>query len=179
MIRQYPNRKSVRNRFHHYGPGTTLFVTFNISQREHLLGKIVNGRMRLSDAGLIVNKQIVAMGELSYIRIHAHVVMPDHVHVLFTILHEESDSRSNAPSSQRVFGQTQSRTCWSVMSQLKSCCTKEVWKSIPALRGRKIWHRGFHVRIVRGSIHRIVQYILNNPQNWGKKKRRRRSRAGG
>jgi len=175
MNRQYPNRKSVRHRFHHYGPGTTLFVTFNTSQRERLLGKIVNGKMHLSDVGLIVNTQIDAMGKLSYIRMHAHVVMPDHVHLLFTILHEATDGRFNAPSPQRVFGQTQSRTCWSVMSQLKSCCTKGIWRSIPEMQGRKIWHRGFHARIVRGSVHRIVRYIDHNPQNWGKKKRRPRS----
>ncbi|MFA6619048.1 MAG: transposase [Candidatus Neomarinimicrobiota bacterium] len=62
------------------------FITINAKNKGNIFGGIVNGEMILNSIGLIAEEYILNIPEhFSFIVDHAHIVMPDHVHLLLEI----------------------------------------------------------------------------------------------
>lgn len=77
-----------RNLPHIEEPGATYFVSFS-TQNEFILNE--DARLLVFDHCLFENAKTVQM--------HAFVVMPDHVHLLFTPLQKEKGSTIHWPRS--------------------------------------------------------------------------------
>ena len=104
--------------------------------------------MRHSDLGLIC-EEIIARTEADYadITLLAHVVMPNHVHMLVSI----------EPKATTKLG--------SFIRTVKARVTAQARKTRP---GIEIWQRGYHDHIIRGEddFEKTWEYIENNPAKW-------------
>ncbi len=69
------------------------YITIRTSQKGNIFGNIVNGVMLSNEIGMITNKYILEIPQhYPIVKLHAHIVMPDHVHILLEInkrLHQE------------------------------------------------------------------------------------------
>lgn len=80
------HRHSTRLKGYDYSQAGAYFVTICTWQREPLFGEVVEGEMRLSAAGKIVQWEWQRLGEgFPAIRLDAFVVMPNHVHGIIMI----------------------------------------------------------------------------------------------
>ena len=80
------------------------------------------------------------------VRIDDFVIMPNHIHLLITLMQNHPDeSRSNISK---------------IVQQFKQAVTKNI--------GHAIWQKSFHDHIIRNpkEYQKIRQYIENNPVKW-------------
>jgi REP element-mobilizing transposase RayT len=62
------------------------FITLCISNREAILGKIIDGEMHLSEYGEIVKNELIKMGSYNQrATMDEWVIMPNHVHCIITL----------------------------------------------------------------------------------------------
>lgn len=82
------------------------------------------------------------------VRVDHYAVMPNHVHLLLSILTDENGSAMRSPTIQTV------------INQLKGYVTKQI--------GAPLFQRSFHDHIIRdeGDYQMIWQYIDQNPLKW-------------
>jgi hypothetical protein len=76
-----PTRRSLRLRGYDYSQAGAYFVTVCVENRTCLFGGIVDGEMRLNDAGRIVADEWMKSGAIrNEIELDEWVVMPNHFH---------------------------------------------------------------------------------------------------
>ena len=79
-------RRSLRLRDYDYAQSGAYFVTICTHCRECLFGDVVDGQMRLSDAGWVVDDEWVKTAEIrDEIELDAWVVMPNHFHAIIVL----------------------------------------------------------------------------------------------
>ena len=76
------HRRSIRLKGYDYSQAGAYFVTICAQNRECLFGDVVDGEMRLNDAGIMVRNVWNDMPELSHARNDEFIVMPN----IFTAL---------------------------------------------------------------------------------------------
>lgn len=171
-----------------YGWNARYFITICTKDRFHFLGKIENGKMKLSHQGVMVDLLWHEIkNHAKNIELGEFVVMPNHVHGILIIhgndnsvgtghsLPLPSPSQPNDPSQpsepppnqtigQKRFQNQGKNTISSIVGSYKSAVTKHCNR----LRFDFAWQSRFHDHIIRNdeSFHRISQYIKNNPGNW-------------
>jgi len=173
------NRKRNRMQGYDYSRDNIYFVTICVQDTICCFGKIVsslgggrdlplrdalpvqdaiprqNVELILNEYGLIVKDRILWLeSQYPYVKIHNHVVMPNHVHILIEINRNrvvEKDIKIKSLSS--------------LMGALKTTSSKLIH-----LSGFLVfsWQRSFHDSIVKSKqgFLRISNYINSNPQNW-------------
>ena len=104
---------------------------------------------RLSDYGKIVDEAINNI-EKKYdrTRIDKYIIMPDHIHLLLTILPDKSGRPMGAP------------TIPNIINQLKGYVSKKV--------GFSVWQKLYYDHIIRDQEDYDTKwnYIENNPMTW-------------
>ncbi len=89
MAEKYQNKyrsKSARLENWNYGWNAEYFVTINTHNRIHFFGEIYNNKMDLSDVGKLAEQYWFEIPKyFPYIKLGAHVVMPNHVHGIIII----------------------------------------------------------------------------------------------
>src|SRR4051812_27346564 len=100
-----PNRKSHRLSGFDYRSGASYFITICIQNRLSMFGRVSDGAMHLSNLGQIADVEWPRTCSLRTMVIpHTHVVMPNHVHLLFSLnlsAAEISEERPNGTVSDR------------------------------------------------------------------------------
>jgi REP element-mobilizing transposase RayT len=90
MTRYNPNmhqRHSIRLREYDYSKAGAYFVTVCTQNRECLFGNIVDGKIKLNDAGRMVEKWWVELThKYQAIETDVYVVMPNHFHGIIMIV---------------------------------------------------------------------------------------------
>lgn len=82
------HRRSIRLKGYDYAQAGAYFVTICIQGSQCLLGRIVDGEMKLNAAGEMVCQEWFALPErFRTIELDAFVVMPNHIHGII-VLHE-------------------------------------------------------------------------------------------
>ncbi|BBA35117.1 uncharacterized protein sS8_3174 [Methylocaldum marinum] len=178
------NRRSIRLQGYDYSQAGAYFVTLCTHNRECLFGEIVNGEMRLNDAGQIVAGEWLKTAEIrDEIELDAWVVMPNHFHGILVITDGRGD-RPVAPvdgvapmNGTTISGEQgdrrvaptgpQPRSIGAVMAGFKSAVTKRI-NELRQSPGAKLWQRNYWEHIVRNEpeLNRIREYIHNNPAQW-------------
>jgi len=80
------HRRSIRLKGYDYSQAGAYFVTICTQDRACLFGKVVNGEMRLNDAGRMVLAEWNMLPErFPHVVLDAFVVMPNHVHGIVVI----------------------------------------------------------------------------------------------
>jgi REP element-mobilizing transposase RayT len=109
--------------------------------------------MDLSEAGRLAEQALLDLSKrIAGLRIDAHVIMPNHAHVLIEI---------GTAASPGV----QTPTLGLIVRQWKAASCHLIRSAVDSSFG---WQRNYYERIVRDheDLENIRAYIANNPMNW-------------
>ncbi|MCK4356656.1 hypothetical protein KAW44_06215 [Candidatus Bipolaricaulota bacterium] len=183
------HRHSIRLKGWDYSRAGMYFVTICAQNRVCLFGDVVDGGMRLNDAGRMVEKW---WSELNHkfptVQTHEFVVMPNHVHGIIALVPavgadlrvcpDDPDAHTDADihtgTGTHVKGGTHVGVPLpGVVQWFKTMTTNEYIRGVkqfgwPRFDGR-LWQRNYYEHIIRndGESNRVREYIVNNPLKWG------------
>lgn len=178
-------RRSTRLRGYDYSLRGAYFVTICSVNRVCLFGEIVNGEIRLHQAGLTVQEcweEIPA--HFPDVELDAFVVMPNHVHGIIVVSAGKGSAcrdRSmasisttcrgpkvtcRAPMAER-FGRPVPGSVPTVIRSFKSAATKRT-NQMRRCPGARLWQRNYWEHIIRNEteLSRLREYVLTNPMRW-------------
>ena len=163
-------RRSVRLRGYDYSQAGAYYVTVVTHRRRTLFGDVVDGEMRLNDAGrLIVDGWEWLASRHQYVELDAYVVMPNHLHGVIVIA-GEGGSRT-APTgedvSQRAGPAEKRKPLGRLVAAFKTVTTRRV-NLARGTPGRMLWQRNYYEHVIRSDEewNRVREYIANNPMRW-------------
>jgi REP element-mobilizing transposase RayT len=155
----YPVRRKPRLRNYDYATPGMYFITICIRHRLPLLGRIVEGDMQLSPAGVMVQEVWEAQpAHYPGISIDAFIVMPNHVHGIVVI--EEAEAGSERLSLADVVHRFKSLTTARYRAGVKT----EGWPPFPGT----LWQQGYFDHVIRTDteLDQVRRYIVENVQRW-------------
>lgn len=165
------HRRSVRLQGYDYSQVGAYFVTVCTQARAFLFGDVVDGVMRVNDAGRMVEQCWLAVSNhFPHVDLDAFVVMPNHVHGIIVITDRAVGAKNVSPlpgdnTAERRPSGAPSKSIGSIVRGFKIGVTKWFRKNTatPA-----VWQRNYYEHIIRDeeSLIRIRQYILDNPARW-------------
>ncbi|MBA2278166.1 MAG: hypothetical protein H0W06_10430, partial [Chloroflexia bacterium] len=89
MMRERPDRQSIRWRGYDYGAAGTYFITICTANREPLFGAICDGAMQLNPLGRAVEFEWFCSAEIrDEVTLDAFIVMPNHIHGIVLLTDE-------------------------------------------------------------------------------------------
>ena len=160
-------RRSVRLKGYDYSRAGYYFVTINSRESECTFGKVVAGRVELSDIGKMVAQEWSRTGEIrKEIRLDEWILMPNHVHAVVVILNTESGSPIG-PYVSRSASSRKARSLSSLIGGFKSKTSSRA--KTPSERAiTSIWQRNYYEHVIRNerSLNLIRLYIQLNPRMW-------------
>jgi REP element-mobilizing transposase RayT len=166
------HRRSIRLKGYDYTQPGAYFVTMVTRGRECLFGEVADSEMRSNDWGRIVAACWNSIsGYFPDAGLDAFVVMSNHVHGIIVIGGDDSvgvkHSRSLTDASPLPNG-TQSGSLAAIVQNFKSVSTRKI-NAMRGMAGVPVWQRNYYEHIVRNAadLHRIREYIANNPRGWG------------
>ncbi len=192
LMDKYQNKfriASARAQWWDYGWNGAYFITICTANREHYFGEIVNEKMNFSQVGIIADilwheipnhAQFVELGDF--------VVMPNHIHGILILNKPDGNGRDGGRDVETLHAtslptdQPQSTTKNDQMSSIspKSNSVSTIirsYKSAVTKHANRFglahaWQPRFHDHIIRddAEYQRISNYIIANPENWGKDK---------
>ena len=165
-------RRSLRLRHYDYAQAGAYFVTVCTHERRCLFGDIVDGAMRLNDVGRVVETCWATIPDhFPHAGLDAYVVMPNHVHGVIVMVPPNvgvspTGWATHASPLHHRSGPPK-RSVGAIVGSYKSVVSKR----INALRGRPgapVWQRNYYEHVIRNEadLHRIRQYIADNPARW-------------
>ncbi len=158
---ELPQRKPVRLKGYDYNTPGAYFITVCTMNRKHILSSISVGtdvlggpKNELTDYGKIAENQLLTMSNFyKDIKIDKFVIMPNHIHLLISILDtDDGQPRTSVPTKSSLIS--------TFVSTFKRYCNKKI--------GTNIWQSRSFDHIIRGQkdYDEIWQYINNNPIKW-------------
>ncbi|MFZ0131979.1 MAG: transposase [Desulfobacterales bacterium] len=164
------HRRSIRLQGYDYSRAGAYFVTICTKHRKCLYGNIVEGRMRMNEAGLMVQACWDAIPDhFPQVELDAFVLMPNHVHGILSMVGSITVGAKNfsplTPFTPLTHPHGTSKTIGSVVRGFKIGVTKWMRHNTAV---RDIWQRNYWERIIRDEVelNRIREYIQNNPVQW-------------
>ena len=181
MDNALPKRKHTRLQGYDYNTAGVYFITICTQDRKQVLSEIVKPtptnisvggdvldapQIQLLSYGKIVDKYIRQLHDFyKSIQVDRYVIMPDHVHILLTVL-DDGASRTSPPTecdigASRTSPPTKQHSAVSrFVSTLKRFCNKDY--------GYNIWQRHFYDHIIRDQddYEEHLKYIHENPISW-------------
>jgi putative transposase len=184
------HRSSARLKTFDYTSNAAYFVTICANVRASIFGEIVDGEMRLNDAGKMILEEWNQLPERFPIQLDEFIVMPDHIHgILFFVgaglvpalpdqrdvqnitdqldgsdVTTESDGRATtrvAPTGNPVLGD--------VIGAFKSITTNRYIRGVHeqswSAFEKRLWQRNYWDRVIRDDreLEETRLYILENP----------------
>ncbi len=161
-------RKSPRLPEYDYSQQGAYFVTVCIQDRQGLLGEILNGEMRLNQAGRMVEKWWKKLeGNFPAIKTDCYVIMPNHFHGIIIITEDTLPRLTTLQQGAHMGAPLQKTLQW-----FKTMATNEYIHGVkehgwPQFKG-SLWQRSFYDHVIRNdeALNRIREYIKYNPQRW-------------
>jgi putative transposase len=180
-MKKYKNKyriDSARLKGYDYSQNGAYFITICTKNREHHFGKIRNGKMILSQCGVLAD---VFLHEIPNrhdgVELGAFVVMPNHIHLILIINRGEPPVVETRPASS---------PCAPVKNEIMAAISPKAgsvsvimgsYKGAVTRHANRLgfpngWQPRFHDHIIRdeAEYERIYNYIKNNPANWEKDK---------
>jgi putative transposase len=167
-----PNRKLTRLTGFDYSLSRYYFITICVKGHIHSFGAVENGAIRLSENGIIAQKQLIWLkDQFPYIELISYIVMPDHVHGIIHIntdfYHENvGNGRDRSLHSNQHNPMIQAIPKIKPLPELVGAYKTTVSKNIH-LHGDAMfkWQKSFHDHIIRNNreLNSIINYIETNP----------------
>ena len=176
-----PRRRSIRLHGYDYAQAGAYFITIVTKDRSCLFGNVVvSGEMRLNGLGTMVQTVWEELpGHYLSVQCGAFVVMPNHIHGIITLADNGASGKSDVgaglkpargvavgPNSARA-GLKPAPTLSEVVRAFKTFSARRV-NEIRNTAGLPLWQRNYYEHVVRteDELHRIREYIANNPLQW-------------
>jgi putative transposase len=142
------HRRSTRLKDYDYAKSGAYFVTICTLNRQYLFGKIINGKMELSEAGRIVeNEWLNVKLARSNVSLDQFIVMPNHFHAILWIEENYKGTASCAPTIQQ-FGKVLSGSLSAIIRGFKSAVTNR-FNKMNNTEGNTIWQRNYYEHVIR------------------------------
>ena len=169
-----------------YASEGSYFITICTHNREHFFGEIENGKMKLSNVGVIADLMWYEMkNHIKNVELGEFVIMPNHIHCILILdnnvntlqatsefsTSEKSVSLgsdvANNVSTKNEFMSAISPKPNSISTIIRSY-KSGVTKHANRLGFDFKWQTRFHDHIIRdvASFEKIQNYIATNPENW-------------
>jgi putative transposase len=171
------HRRSIRLRDYDYSYAGAYFVTICTFERECLFGEVIDGDMRLNDAGQLIMTIWDSLPQrYQNVDVDSFVVMPNHAHGIVVIhdpvgaIHEspafESDVKIGAIRESPLQNR-RAMTLSKIVGYLKMNTAKEI-NQLRDNPGGPVWQRNYYERVIRDEqeLAAIRQYIVDNPARW-------------
>lgn len=157
--------ESNRAYWHNYQCGT-YFVTICTQCKKHYFGTIDNDEMQMSAQGLIANDILSSTETLySFVQLLSYVVMPNHVHLLITIYHKESNDTISTGNILHGNNPMVHNSLGTVIRGVKAKISYEIRQKGYDFQ----WQSRYHDHIINSveELNNIADYIKYNVQRWG------------
>jgi len=190
MIRE-PIRRRKRLRLEHYdyARAGAYFVTVSVQNCLPLFGEVLEGEMRLNDAGEMVHAWWDKLPE-KYPNVHtdAFIIMPNHIHGIIIIHNVEATPRGrpNADGTKRPSELTANHgqphgaaptddekpILGDVVRWFKTMTTNAYIRGVRQQHwtpfDKRLWQRNYYEHIIRNDndFEKIRTYINTNPLRW-------------
>ncbi len=161
------HRRSIRLKGYDYTQNGAYFVTICTWQRQNLFGDIVSGQMQLSRHGEIIESYWDNLiKHHRHVELDQFVIMPNHVHGII-LLTEHQVIANNDLSGGLNKLRPQRHGLPEIIRGFKTFSARSINRH-RKLTGVSVWQRDYYEHIIRSqeSLHRIREYIINNPMNW-------------
>jgi len=145
------------------------FVTIVTHRRECLFGDVVDGAMRLNDAGRIARScWLETPSHFPRVELDEFAVMPNHIHGVIFIV--GATHASPLLPEHRLPPSPRGPLCGSVgavVGSVKSAVTKRI-NVLRGTPGDRVWQRNYYERIIRDEheLNRARGYIQVNVADW-------------
>jgi REP element-mobilizing transposase RayT len=172
-------RRSIRLPNYDYALNGVYFITLVTAGRASLFGDIVDGSVRISAIGRIVQEEWLRSAEIrGELALDAFVIMPNHVHgVVF--LRSEGVVASGRKGDQPVAPTLRrfadvgpgKRTLSAFVGGFKAAVTTRA-NALRGMPGATLWQRNYWERVIRDDreLDRAREYIVDNPRRWSEDK---------
>ncbi len=181
---------SARASWWDYGWAAAYFVTICTQNRQCFFGDVVDGKMCLSEIGIIAENEWIKTPQIRpdmHLELGAFVVMPNHFHGIIVIgenefnlehrrdaMHRVSTTATHRVSTTATQTENknsfapQSKNLASIVRGFKSSITKHARQ----IHADFAWQSRYHDHIIRNdqSYTTISNYIINNPSRWNEDK---------
>ncbi|MDP3449347.1 MAG: hypothetical protein Q8R87_02115 [Anaerolineaceae bacterium] len=180
------HRHSIRLPAYDYSDAGSYFITLLTHGRESIFGKIIDEKVRLTQAGRIIWEVWKTLPErYSSVELDAAIVMPNHFHAIITIndvsevraihelpLHQPAMAQAylDQGKSEREKNRINRRRM--LLPKVVGYFKMQTGKKINELRntpGQPVWHRNYYEHIICNDeeFETISDYIEFNPSSWG------------
>lgn len=164
------HRRSVRLQGFDYAQTGAYFVTIVTQNRAPFFGEIIEGEMRLNDAGLVIECWWQDLGRrFPSVLTDAFMVMPNHIHGITLVggRAERNDQGDHIgsplqldPSLASIVGWFKTMTTNDYILGVK----QDGWSPFDG----RLWQRNYYEHIIRNerALDNIRAYIASNPARW-------------
>jgi len=163
-------RRSIRLKDYDYSQAGAYFVTICMKDMKCILGKIQNGKVRMSRIGRIIYQCWVEIPDhFDSVKLDVFVVMPNHLHGIVHITDDCRGVQLNAPAKNapNFYSSISPRrkTLSVIIRTFKAAVTTYCQKSRIQ---SSFWQRNYYEHVVRNEdeLNRIREYVLYNPLQW-------------
>lgn len=154
------HRRSIRLPGYDYAQAGAYFVTICTHDRELPLGDVVDGELQMSNLGCIADQAWCWLaGQYAYVRLDAHIVMPNHLHAILWIVEEPTPPSRHSAAKHKPLGR--------LLGAFKTVST--AWANrLQGTAGDPLWQRNYYEHIIRTerALEAIRRYIVENPLRW-------------
>jgi len=168
-------RRSLRLNGYDYAQAGAYFITLCTQDRACLFGQVVDGAMRLNDAGEFATRLWHDMPiRFSGLDVDAFVVMPNHIHGILVL--SDNAATVGAPLvgalDKNKAATRAAPTIGDIVGGFKSSFTVEYIRGVRNDRlpqfDRRVWQRNYYEHIIRDEpeLTRARRYIEENPLRW-------------
>ncbi|GIV71404.1 transposase [Caldilinea sp.] len=175
MMRYDPNRhhrRSIRLKGYDYTQPGAYFITICTHDRAHFFGAVVNGVMRLNDAGCIAAQcwRDIPV-HFPHVQLDVFVIMPNHIHgVLWIVANDNNAGTQNVGATHASPLPPRGpvpQSVGAIIGQFKSAVTKRI-NELRHTPSAPIWQRNYYEHIIRDerALNAIRRYIQENPLRW-------------
>ena len=155
------NRRSIRLTGYDYTRSGAYYVTITTQDRIRVFGDVVNGIMRLNDAGQMISDIWFGIPKHNEgVSVDEFIVMPDHIHGIIVLTAMNQSSAPNGLSLSEIVGRFKSLTTRLYSQKVQD----NIWPPF----NRRLWQRNYYEYIIRDDheLSTIRQYINQNPYLW-------------
>ena len=182
-------RRSRRLSGYDYAQAGAYFITVCAQDRACIFGEVVDGEIRLNDAGRMVERWWRELEKkFPNVTTDTHVVMPNHFHAIIILSDRNPPSpdvgadlcvcsdRDTEPGLSESQGAHTGAPLPRIVQWFKTMTTNEYIRGVNQLGWtpfqRRFWQRNYYEHVIRHEreLDATRQYIVDNPVKWAEDK---------